>query len=48
VRHDIAHSNRLAIRAGRNLEIEVLVDVGVEIDLALLHQLHDRGPGEEL
>ena len=48
VRHDVAHADRLAVRAGRNLEIEVLVDVGVEVDLALLDQLHDRGPGEEL
>ena len=47
MRHDVAHRDRLAV-ARRNLEIEVGVDVRVEVDLALLDQLHDRGPGEQL
>ena len=33
---------------GGNLEIEIAVDVGVEVELALLDLLHHRGPGEEL
>ena len=33
----------------RDLEVlQVRVDVGIEIELALLDQLHDRGPGEQL
>ena len=47
VRHDVAQRDRLAERLG-HLEVEVRVDVGVEVELALLDQLHDRGPGEEL
>ena len=48
VRHDVAHLHRLG--EGRvDLEIlQVRVDVGIEIDLALLDQLHDRRPGEQL
>ncbi len=48
VRHEVTHGDRLAVGARRNLEVEVLVDVGVEVDLALFDQLHDRGPGEQL
>ncbi len=47
VGHQVAHRDRLAVQR-RNLEVEVGVDVGVEVDLARLHLLHDRGPGEQL
>ncbi len=47
VGHDVAQGDRRAVER-RDLEVEVLVDVGVEVELALLDQLHDRGPGEEL
>ncbi len=47
VRHDLSQGGRLAVPQG-HAEIEVLVDVLVEIELALLHQLHDRRPGEQL
>ena len=47
MRHQIAHRDRLAV-SGRNLEIEIGVDVGVEIDLVLLDKLHHRRPGKEL
>ena len=47
MRHDVAQRDRFAER-WRHLEIEVGIDVGVEIELALLDLLHDRRPGEEL
>src|SRR3546814_9733749 len=47
MRHDVAHRDRLAL-IGRNLEIEIGVDVLVEVDLARLDLLHHRGPVEQL
>ena len=47
VRHDVTQRDGLTV-ARRNREIEVLVHVGIEIELALLHQLHYRCPGKEL
>jgi hypothetical protein len=45
--HQIAHGDRLAV-ARRDLEIEILVDVAVQVYFPLLHQLHDGGPGDQL
>ena len=45
--HQLPHGHRLAV-VRRHLEVEVLIDVGVEIDLARGDQLHDRRPGEQL
>ncbi len=47
MRHQIAQRDRLA-EGRRNLEIEIGVDVGIEIELALAGELHHRRPGEEL
>ena len=47
VLHEIAHRDGLAL-ARRNLEVEVLIDVRVEIDLPLLDLLHHGGPRHEL
>src|SRR6478735_6895713 len=47
MRHDVAHRDGLAV-ARRNLEIDVFVYVCIKVDLALLDQLHDRRPGEQL
>ncbi len=44
--HYVAQSGGFAER-GRNLEIDVGVDVAVEVELALLDELHDAGPREE-
>ena len=38
--HQVAQRDRL-VKGGANLEVEILVDVGVEVELALLFQLHD-------
>jgi len=46
VSEDIAKSDWLA-ESGRNREVEILGDVLVEIELSLLDELHDGGPGEE-
>ena len=43
----MAHRNRRTTIV-RDLEVEVGVDVGVEIDQPALHELHNGGPGEEL
>ena len=48
VRHEIADADRLP-ELVRDLEgLEIGVDVAVEIELSLLDELHDGGPGEEL
>ena len=47
VRHQLAQRHRLAV-ARRYPEIEVAVHVRVEVEPALLHQLHHRRPGEQL
>ena len=46
VLHEIAHSHRLTV-ARRNLEIQVLIDVSVEVDLPQLDLLHHGGPGDQ-
>ena len=47
VGHDVPQRDRL--REGRrDLEVEILIDVGVEIELPLLHELHDGRPREQL
>ena len=51
VRGEIAEGDgRIADAAwtGVDLEVEILLDVGVEIELALLDELHHRDVGEEL
>ena len=45
--HQLPRGDRLAVE-GRDLEVEVLVDVGVEVDLAGLDLLHHGRPGEQL
>ena len=45
--HQVAQSDGAA-EGGSNLKVEILVDVGVEIELALLLQLHDCDPSEKL
>ncbi len=47
VRHDVSHRDRLTVK-GRNGEIEIAVDVDIQVDLALFHELHDCRPGEQL
>ena len=47
VRHNVPQGDGLSER-GWNLEIQVIVHVPVQIELALLDQLHHRGPGKEL
>ena len=47
VLHEVAHGDGFAV-ARRDLVVEVLVDVGIQVDLALLDLLHDRCPGEQL
>jgi len=47
VRHQVAQGDGLAERRPY-LEVEITVDIGIDVDLALLFQLHDRHPGEEL
>jgi hypothetical protein len=47
VGHQVEGRDRLAL-VGRNLEVDIFVDVGVEVDLALLLLLHQRRPGEQL
>jgi hypothetical protein len=46
MRHQLAQRDRQA--AFGHLEIQVLVDVRVQIQLAGLHQLHHRSPGHQL
>jgi len=46
VSEDIAKGDGFT-ESGRNREVEVLADVLVEIELSLLDELHDGGPGEE-
>ena len=45
--HDVAHRDRFSL-ASRNLKIEVLIYVSIQIDLDLLDELHHGGPREEL
>ena len=47
VGHDVPEGDRLRVRRG-NLEVDVAIDVGVEIELPLLDELHYGRPGEEL
>src|SRR6185437_3808041 len=47
MRHDIAQGDGFA-EVRRYLEIQVVVDIAIEIELARLHELHHGGPGEEL
>ena len=47
MRHQVAQGDGLAVVA-RDLEVEILVDVVIEIDAARFDQLHDRRPGEQL
>ena len=47
VRHDVPQRDRLRERRG-DLEVEIAIDVGVEIELSLLHELHHGRPGEQL
>jgi len=46
VGHEVAQSNWLGI-PGRNLEIQVLINIVVQVKLALLYLLHHRSPGEQ-
>jgi hypothetical protein len=46
VGHGIPQGDGLA-EGRRDLEVEVGVDVLVQVELALLDQLHHRGPGEQ-
>ena len=47
VRHDVAQCNRLGI-SRRNPEIEIIVHVPIQVELALLFELHHGGPGKKL
>jgi hypothetical protein len=47
VRKQIPHRDRLYKR-GRDLEIEVIVDVPIQINLTGLNQLHYGNPGKKL
>ena len=47
MRHQVAQRDGL-VEGGADRKVEILVDVGVEVELALLFQLHHRDPGEEL
>ena len=47
VGHDLAQGDGRAVTR-RDTEIEVSVDVAIEIELVLLHQLHHCGPGNQL
>ncbi len=48
MRQDVAQRYRFVEGLGDLEVLEVGVDVGVEVELALLDELHDRDPGEEL
>ena len=45
--HQIAQGDGLVV-GGRNLEIQVVIDVPIEIQFSLFHLLHYRGPGDQL
>ena len=48
VRHQVSHGDRLAGIRIRNRKIsQIGVDISIQIDLPLFHQLHDTGPGKE-
>jgi hypothetical protein len=47
VRHQVFHGDGLVERR-RNLEVEIVVHAAVEVDLALLGELHHGRPGEGL
>src|SRR5204862_3098066 len=47
VSHDVLQSDGLSV-SGRYFEVQIFVDVFVEIELALLGELHDGRPREEL
>src|SRR5438270_4286725 len=40
VRHDVPQCNRLG-KGGRNLEVEVVIDVAIQVELSQLDLLHD-------
>src|SRR5216684_5932918 len=46
VGHDIAQRNRFGI-SRRNLEIDVVVDVAIQVEFPQLDLLHDRSPIEQ-
>ena len=46
VLHDVAQRDRLAVAVG-HVEIDVFVDVGIQIELALLDELHHRRPRDK-
>ena len=45
--HQIQQRDGLAAGRG-DFEIQVVIDIAIQIELALLHQLHDRGPRKQL
>ena len=45
MRHDVAQRDRLPV-ARRNLEIQIAIHIGIEIELPLLDHLHDGRPCE--
>src|SRR5579875_3300573 len=47
MRHEFAHGDWLGIGRGY-FEIKIVVDVAIEVDFALLDELHDSSPSEEL
>ena len=45
MRHDVAQRDG-TVRTGRYFEVQVIVDVVVEVEFALLYELHYGSPGE--
>ena len=48
MRQDVAQRYRFVEGLGDLEVLEIGVDVGIEVELALLDELHDRNPGKEL
>ena len=46
VGHDVAQCNRLGI-GGRDLEIEIVIDIAIQVELSQLNLLHDPSPVEQ-
>src|ERR1700733_5714368 len=44
--HQIPQRYRLRIRSG-NFYVEIIIDIAIQVQLALLDQLHDRSPREQ-
>ncbi len=44
--HQVKEGDRLATR-GRDFEVQVVIDIALQVEFALLDQLHDCRPGEE-